>query len=242
MATITGCHLVGSVPLPDTEEVFKQCTKGMPGRLKRIPDGETGNRHYFTYFQAFIFQAVPQMMPKFTDNAEMVHREFSEQEVDDGVEQLKKAGLETGYDTAALESYATFKKSKDEGTMPQDIKFQVCLPTPANVIGPFVERAFQAEVYPIYEEALYRAMRNIQDKIPHEHLAIQIDLAVDTAFWEGVYLKPWFDQANKKEFILDYITRMLGQIDQDVDVGFHNCYGRQHMCIFSTPLNVTDHF
>ena len=40
MAPVLGCHLVGSVPLPDAETVFRECLAALPGRLKRIPDGE----------------------------------------------------------------------------------------------------------------------------------------------------------------------------------------------------------
>ncbi|EME87173.1 uncharacterized protein MYCFIDRAFT_121229, partial [Pseudocercospora fijiensis CIRAD86] len=119
--------------------------------------------------------------------------QFTEEQINDGVEQLKRANIETGYDTAAIESYAVFTKLREEGVVPKGVKFQVGLPTIASVIGPFVERAFQAKVSPIYEAALFRATREIQDKIPHEDLSIQLDLAVDTAYWEGEYLTPWFD-------------------------------------------------
>ena len=37
-------HLVGSVPLRDAREVFKTVASVLGPRLKRIPDGETGER------------------------------------------------------------------------------------------------------------------------------------------------------------------------------------------------------
>jgi hypothetical protein len=39
-----GVHLVGSVPLGDAEDVFRAATSILGGRLRRIPDGETGER------------------------------------------------------------------------------------------------------------------------------------------------------------------------------------------------------
>ena len=37
-------HLVGSIPLPDAETVFRTLAGELGPRLKRIPDGETGDR------------------------------------------------------------------------------------------------------------------------------------------------------------------------------------------------------
>ncbi len=39
-----GVHLVGSVPLGDAEDVFRTANAILGGRLRRIPDGETGER------------------------------------------------------------------------------------------------------------------------------------------------------------------------------------------------------
>lgn len=233
MVHIEGCHLVGSVPLSDTESVLRQCSAGLPARLKRIPDGETGvSRNAFTYCQAFVFQSSPAMLYRFVQNAPVVGGEFTEHEVDEGVEKLKKAGpINTGYDAFAIESYQVFRRMREEGVVSKGTRFQVSLPTTPNVLTPFVEFAFQPKVEPIYEEALFRAMRSIQDTIPHEDLAIQIDLAIDTAFWERIeMMKPWFgegDHEKVKEYIVNYIVRMVGQVDQDVEVGVHNCYGEQ---------------
>lgn len=69
------------------------------------------------------------MMVSFEDNTESAKREFTEQEVDEGIEQLKKAGINTGYDDAAIESYAIFKRLREEGIIPQGVRFQVGLPS-----------------------------------------------------------------------------------------------------------------
>jgi hypothetical protein len=198
----------------------------MPGRLKRIPDGETGSRNYFTVWQSDAFKASPAVQIRFVDNAPVPEDKFTGAEIEEGIARLKAAGpLKTGYDDAAIQSYAVFKRMRDEGSIPDGVRFQVCLPTTANVVAPFVQPAFQARIEPIYEEALFHAMRNIQDQIPHEDLAIQIDMAVDTAFWEGVLYSPWFG-GDVKEYIVGYISRMIGQVDADVELGIHNCYGK----------------
>ncbi|KAK3092144.1 hypothetical protein LTR53_019760, partial [Teratosphaeriaceae sp. CCFEE 6253] len=134
--------------------------------------------------------------------------DFTADQIDAGIQKLEDAGpLETGYDKAAIESYATFKRLKAEGVVPAATRFQVSIATPPNTLTPFVQHPFQAKVEPIYQEALYRNMRTLQESIPHEELAIQIDLAVDTAFWENYMFVPWFgdgDPDKVKEYIVDY--------------------------------------
>ena len=41
---ITGAHLVGSVPLASSEDVFRLAARLLGSHLKRIPDGESGER------------------------------------------------------------------------------------------------------------------------------------------------------------------------------------------------------
>lgn len=249
MAVVKGFHLVGSVPLPDTDAVFRQCMATCPGRLRRIPDGETGQRQQFTTFQAQVFLAYPPMLTEFVHNAPINTNEFSPEQIDEGIEALKKANIQTGYDAAALESYATFRRLRDQGIIPKGLRFQVCLPTVANVIIPFVQRAFQSRVETVYEEALFRAVRRIQDEIPHEDLAIQIDTAADTAFWEATnpesvkensglaWFKPWWD-GDVKQYHTQYLQRFIAQIDQDVELGVHNCYGGSIISYYAYVVDI----
>src|SRR5262249_28155709 len=37
-------HLVGSVPMADAEQVFREVSAALGSRVKRLPDGETGER------------------------------------------------------------------------------------------------------------------------------------------------------------------------------------------------------
>lgn len=81
------------------------------------------------------------------------------------------------------------------------------------------------------EAALFRAMRNVQDAIPHGDLSIQVGLAGDTAFWEDFKMyPPWFfadsrQMAERKEYMVEYTTRLFAQEAEDVELGIHNCYG-----------------
>ncbi|HTN79269.1 MAG TPA: hypothetical protein VMK16_06330, partial [Acidimicrobiales bacterium] len=55
-----GAHLVGSVPLPDAESVFRASAAHLGDRLRRVPDGETGARLDWIVWQLHRFMADPQ--------------------------------------------------------------------------------------------------------------------------------------------------------------------------------------
>ena len=218
----TGCLLVGSILLPDNETVFRECIARLPHRLKRIPDGETGNRSYFTAFQFAVFSSLPQCMAPFAMNKAAEAKHIDQAEIEKNISKLRNLTINTGYDDAAISSYATFKRLKDEGAIPKHVRFQVCLPTGASVVIA-LHHQYRKAGFQVYEAALFRAMRRIQDVIPAGQLSVQIDLAVDTAFWEGVYEVPWFDDV--REGTLRYILQMIEQVDEGVELGLHNCYG-----------------
>ncbi|MBI3708475.1 MAG: hypothetical protein HY246_12495, partial [Proteobacteria bacterium] len=54
-------HLVGSVPLSDCEQVFRQVGNELAPYLSRIPDGETGERARWIYFQRSMLESHPAM-------------------------------------------------------------------------------------------------------------------------------------------------------------------------------------
>ena len=54
-------HLVGSVPLSDTESVFRTVAGQLGRQLKRIPDGETGDRRRWISWQREMLVNHPDM-------------------------------------------------------------------------------------------------------------------------------------------------------------------------------------
>lgn len=236
---VSGCHLVGSISgCTDAESAFRKSVQGLPNRLKRVPDGETGERFMFTMWQFSLFEAVPQILGTFNMNQPISGKDFSPEEVEAGNAQIRNLAMDTKYDDVAIESYATFKRLKDEGVIPKDTKFQVCLPTSASVVV-IIYHQFRETAFDVHMKGLFKAMRKLQDEIPHEELSIQIDLACDTAFWEGVYEPSWFD--DPKESTLQYILQMISHVDQDVELGIHNCYGKLCIADDSRRIQHTEH-
>jgi hypothetical protein len=213
---VCGVHLIGSVPLASTEDVFCYACKQLPpGYLRCIPDGETGVRWNFIDWQRHIFPqnlTAPWFAPK---------KEVSADEVEAAVASLP--ALHTTYDDAAISSYATFRKLKEEGVIPANTRFQVSLPTPVAVLLA-VEFAYRPAIEPIYEEALLRSLTRIQTEIPAQELAVQWDVAPDIGMIEGVsWIEPWFSPV--QEGVEDRLVRLASYVRDDVEMGFHFCYG-----------------
>ena len=253
-----GVHFVGSLPLDTTESAFKTIASTLAHHVLRCPDGEPAERGKFTGFQYVKF---PESMrrPFSPDNASAASDSdvLSEAEIR---EQLKD--LATGYDEAAIASYAIFKRLKVDGTIPKHVKFQVCMPTPTNVISS-VQRPYQPLAEEIYRSALLRALKNVQSRIPHHELAIQVDCephmifsqcpwspcyslfsarpvnlysdmfagAIDFAILEqcDLFGRQWAVPWWSGDIFTGVVDRMLaftkGTIADDVDMGFHFCYG-----------------
>jgi len=136
MAKVTGAHLIGSVPLPDAETVFRTVARELGAHLARIPDGETGNRGRWIWWQREMLLRHPAMEPD-TDTPAFVLRQWDGAVIRTtdwlrfrpGVDPATVA-FDTGYADAARESYAVFRGLRDAGDLPAAMRFQVCLPTP----------------------------------------------------------------------------------------------------------------
>lgn len=165
----------------------------MPGRLRRIPDGETGHRSTWISFQWKLYESIPQVLDMHNPRvrAAMGLQEGNAPPPSDTrntIEDVLKSlpELNTRYDTEAIASYGTFRRLRGEGIIPHGVRFQVSIPTPLNVIGLFIIPDFQAALESSYEAALLGALRRIQDEIPAEDLAIQWDTTCEIAMLENL--------------------------------------------------------
>ena len=61
MPTVAGAHLIGSVPLPDAETVFRTVGRALGPCLARVPDGETGQRGRWIWWQRDMLLRHPAM-------------------------------------------------------------------------------------------------------------------------------------------------------------------------------------
>jgi hypothetical protein len=167
------------------------------------------------------FGAFPEVVSQFGQNGKVEDTPVPEEKIKEAAEKLE--GMSTDYDTAALESYPVFKKLKEEGVIPQGVKFQVCLPSPLTFVSPFIVGDYKTAIEPVYERAILRAVENVSKNIPEHELAIQWDVPLEFALLEGVWVEPWFSPL--KQGILDRWLKLTAAVSPAIDMGFHFCYG-----------------
>ena len=224
--TPTGVHLVGSIPLPSVDDVFRKLPAALPGRLLRIPDGEPAERGNFVAWQQDVFSAYPQALRLFDSSWTILPTpEPTAADIDEVLAAIKQRPLDTQFDKHAFASFDALEKLRSAGKIDSNVKFQVCLPTPINTLC-LVAKEWQASLEPCYEEALMRAIRNIEDHVPHSLLSIQWDVATEFAVLEGVtnpHWAPFFSPV--KDGVIERLVRLVNAVSHDVDVGLHLCYG-----------------
>lgn len=228
MTKPTGVHLIGSVPMRDAETVFRTVARELGPWLARIPDGETGNRHRWIWWQREMLLNHPAM------EIDPVTPPFELRQWDGVVvrttEWLRfRPGIDpdtvnfnTGYAEAAIASYAVFRRLREAGELPPGLRFQVCLPTPMASGYMYVSPSSLAEYLPVYERSLLTALGQIVDAIPRQDLSIQWDVCQEVLVFEQYFShRP----ASYKADIFAELARLGDAVPAGVECGYHLCYG-----------------
>jgi hypothetical protein len=225
-------HLVGSVPLEDSEHVFRALAAVGDGAVHRFPDGETGARKEWIIWQGGVFES----------SEAFVHaqdtKDYGQQQFFGLSEQARADGFTVprlGYAAAAIASYGTFARLRDEGTIARDARFQVSLPTPTAVVAAFIAPDDRIVVEPVYEEALARELTELLGAIPAQSLAVQWDVAVEFAILEGVVFRGWWE--SPREAIVARLIELGDLVPEGVDLGYHLCYGDAGHAHFVQPAD-----
>ena len=223
-----GVHLIGSVPLADTEHVFRTVAAALGPHLRRLPDGETGERRRWIWFQREMLTrhsameidpTVPPFVLRQWDGK--VLRETPLLRLREDIDP-DTVVFETGYATAALESFTVFQRLRAEGAIPAGVRFQVCLPTPMASAYMYVSPKARPAYMRAYEAALRSALDEIVSTIAHVHLAIQWDVCQEVLIHEGFFPDRPADYADA---ITDELARLGNAVPPDVEMGYHLCYG-----------------
>src|SRR5665213_635286 len=148
-------YLVGSVPMTSAAEVFKEVSAALGTRIKRLPDGETGERGDWISWLEPIFAEHPSFQKSgefFRVHATGTGRERYTLKPGIKVQDVRFDNLL--YADIAKQSYAEFKQLKDAGMIPAGTKFQVDLVPAHSVIWLFLVDSLHAAIDPIYNDAL----------------------------------------------------------------------------------------
>jgi hypothetical protein len=221
-------HLVGSVPLPDAETVFRTVAGVVGPYLSRIPDGETGERRRWIWFQRTMLENHPAMevdptVPLFALRQwdGKLLRETPLLRLRQGVDP-DAVIFETGYAGAAKASYAVFRRLRSAGVIPAGVRFQVCLPTPVASAYMYVSAKARESYMVAYERALMRALRDTVAAIPAGDLAIQWDVCQEVLIHEGFFADRPADYDGR---ITAELARLGEAVPASVELGYHLCYG-----------------
>jgi hypothetical protein len=208
--------------------VFRRLGAALGPLLSRMPDGETGERRRWIYWQRTMLERHPAM--EVDSEAGLLElRQW------DG-SLLRRAPLlrfrpgvdpdrvefPTGYAEAARESWALFDRLRREGALPAGLRFQVCLPTPMSSAFMYVSPRAHDDYQRAYERSLRRDLDRIVAGIPRADLSIQWDVCQEVLVFEDYFpTRP----PDYKERIFALLARLGDAVPEEVELGYHLCYG-----------------
>jgi hypothetical protein len=150
-----------------------------------------------------------------------VHREIRLVRLKPGVDP-DRIVFDTGYDRAALAAYRTFRRLRNDGTIPQGMRFQFALPTPMATGLMYVSPVGRDTYLRVYERALLGALHNILAGIPRDKLSIQFDVCQEVLMFENYFPERAPDY---KDVAFQQFGRLAAAVPDGVELGFHLCYG-----------------
>jgi methionine synthase II (cobalamin-independent) len=216
-------HLVGSIGLPSGVDVFRTCGRILGRRLQRIPDGEPGGRRLWISWQIPFLRACPFF--QLATAPEQPGQIFGPLRLADGVRPQEVRFDELGYALEARASYRDFLEAKARGDLPQQVRFQVSLPTPYAVVwGQFVREALPI-AFEAYTRAMLREVERICERIPHRELTIQWDVCFEMVIWDGNGNFRWNLPGDPRTEIIKHLKRISEAVPEEVELGYHLCYG-----------------
>lgn len=226
-----GALLVGSINLPDAEQTFRAAAQTLGAHLRRLPDGEPGERFHWIVFQPDVLGRA-EGIERVGDEPVLIRTsDVRPLRIAEGVDPATIELPPLGYAAAALDSYARFVRLRAEGVIPERLRFQVSLPTPLSVIQSFVVEDSRAAFTPLYTAALFRELDEILAGIAHDDLAVQWDCALEFALIEQAGYE---DRLSGSEAglggdvwgeLISRAAEQAGRVPEAVELGFHLCYG-----------------
>jgi hypothetical protein len=238
-----GVHLIGSVPLGNARAVFETVSAALGPHLKRIPDGETGERSdWITWLE-----------PAFADNPALEKSDELFRIHATGTSRIRyrlkpgKTVLDVSfgnlfYADIAKQSYAEFAELKRQGIVPKDCRFQIDLVPAHSVIWLFLQDDLHQPLDPVYNAALKREIDKIAQALPHDQIAIQFDVA-SAVFARLQRNEPNAYGKNRDEMLATFsaiIADLAERVPADIELLFHFCYGDSNHKHVVEPADMGD--
>jgi len=227
----TTVHFNGGVNLADTETVMREIVSRVPAGVTRIPDGETGDRQNWIFFQLEKFLQTPGLEPDEPADMGAESAEYTQMpKVRLTVDASDIEWPNLGYADVYADSFAIFDRLQRERVIPVGVRFQVQYPTPLASISAWLVEGDQDRLEPSYEKALFDDLDRLLTAVPHDRVAVQWDVAVEFGM-----LETSFPGAKSMDGIAERLIRCIDHVPSDVPVGMHLCYGDYHHEHFKEP-------
>ena len=219
--------LVGSLPAESTEAAFRAGAELFGDLVFALPDGETGPRAAWVgYERERLVRPNPDVdTVKTTDSPTGIPRHAYETPVF----KIRAGVSELHWDTwpridDAIESYGQFRALREQGLIPENLRFQIGLPFPASALNGF--KADFGSDYPVaeraFEDLVARELERLTAEIPPGELAVQWDVCYEVLDLEGVMA---WTAGDAWERFTGPVARLTHLIPEEVLVGYHLCYG-----------------
>jgi hypothetical protein len=228
-------HFNGSVNLSDAESVMREIAARVPSGVRRIPDGETGDRGTWILFQLQKFMQLAWLEPDRPLSADGEYEELPRLQLADGADPAQVTWSDIGYADAYLKSYQVFARLRADGVIPADVRFQVEYPTPLASIGAYIVPEQQQALLGSYEEAMFADLARLLAVIPSADVAVQWDVAVEFSVLEEAFAP---GGAQAFDAIIAALARCVDQVPSEVPVGLHLCYGDYGHEHFMQPVSL----
>jgi hypothetical protein len=206
------------------EEVLGTVGPLLGACLRRVPDGEVGGRRLWISWQYPLLRASTFLRPDPSGAVRPTNR-FPLLTLAEGVAAADVRFGELGYAREARASYLDFVAARDEGKLPKDVRFQVCLPTPFAVTSSVVVAQALPAVEAAYERAMMAEVAVLCRHIPHRDLCIQWDVCNEMVIWDGQQTDAVPNADVPRDAILQRMGRICTSIPDGVELGLHLCYG-----------------
>jgi hypothetical protein len=215
-----GVYLVGSMQGDTVDENLRLVGTNLGQWLRRVGDGEIGPGRRWVFREYSAYRDVEQL--------EVVHAAdalFPVVRIRDGAD---TDAIEIGrlnYAEKAAESYALFKRRRAEGILPPDVRFLVSIPSTRTAMMVMIAQEAQPVLAPLRNARLREELDRLREVVPAHELAICFDVVETPAWRDGKLL---MGGTVSREDLLRELLEPLEWLPEEVEVGFHLCYGDQN--------------
>jgi hypothetical protein len=226
----TSVHFNGAVNLADAETVMREIVARVPDGVSRIPEGETGDRQQWIFFQLQKFWETPGLESTEPRDAGTGYGAMPKVKLSGDTDPDRITWPNLGYADAYGDSFEIFSKLRSEGVLPAGVRYQVEYPTPLASINAWIVDEDQEALEASYEAALFADLDRLLGALPHDQIAVQWDVAVEFALLEGGFGRPW-----PLDAVVSRLVRCVERVPAAVPVGLHLCYGDYQHHHFKEP-------